>query len=189
MEVYEVHFPAPKMIHVSQERCKACYSWWILIGMLLIMDMDFFHLGGWRTVESPRKQRWVVKTDLLTCKRQRYLGVILVSPAKTNIQMSFTFIVLHQLPEKAIPDFWLRRRAVLPFSTLWMKKKKKWNGSVNWENNLMVGKSSLLVIGCWVLPKSQQDRILSSREERSLTIIDSLPFTRRGPKMWSISVD
>lgn len=126
MEVYEVHFPAPKMIHVSQERCKACYSWWILIGMLLIMDMDFFHLGGWRTVESPRKQRWVVKTDLLTCKRQRYLGVILVSPAKTNTQMSFTFIVLHQLPEKAIPAFWLRRRAVLPFSTLWMKKKMKW---------------------------------------------------------------
>ena len=63
----------------------------------------------------------------------------------------------------------------------------KWG--VNWENKLMVRKSSLLGTGYRVLPpKRQQDRILTSREERPLKIIDSLPFNWRGPKIWSINV-
>ena len=63
----------------------------------------------------------------------------------------------------------------------------KWG--VNWENNLMVRQSSLLGTGYRVLPKRQQDSILTSREEIPLKIIDPLPFNRRGPKMWPINVD
>lgn len=53
----------------------------------------------------------------------------------------------------------------------------------------MVRQSSLLGTGYRVLPKRQQDRILTSREERPLKIRDPLPFNRRGPKMWPINVD
>lgn len=156
---------------------------------------EFLSFGRWHVLllwlKDSRKRKWIVKIDLLTSKDR---GTHELSWGHLPKQVFWCLLrssccrrYFHQLHEKSNPAFWLRCGAVLPSSTLWMKKKK-WMG-MSMGNNLMVGKSSSFGISCIMLPKMAQDRILSSREERSLTIVDSLSFDRTRRGMWSINVD
>lgn len=157
MEVYDAHFPAPKMIHVVQEWYKACRWWWILIGKLLIMGMGFFH---WKVtcpasmaeeqLSLPEKEKWVVKTDLGTSKGRDTFELswyhLPKQVAGWFLQSSCCRRHFHGLHEKSNPAFGLRGRAVcLPLSCEWKKKKrrKEERKKKTWEHQLMVGKHSV----------------------------------------------
>lgn len=160
---------------------------------------DFFH---WEMtcpapmaegqLSPPEKEKWVVKTGLGACEGRETFELswchLPKHVAGWFLQSSRCRRHFHGLREKANPAFWLRCRAVcLPLSCEWKKreekkKKIKRHGSISWWWG-----SILFGIGCGVLPKMQQDGILSSREERPLIIIDSHPFDRREPGKWSIN--
>lgn len=199
MEVYDAHFPAPKMTHVVQEWCKACCWWLILIGKLLIMGTDFFH---WEMtcptpmaagqLSPPEKEKWVVKTglgaskggetfELLRCHLPKQVARWFLQ-SSVAMQEAFSQVMISQTHHLT------QMQGSLSASLLWMKereekkgKKRKRHGSISWWWEII-----LFVIGYVILPKMQQDEIVSNKE-RSLIIIDSHPFDRRELRKWSMN--